>query len=58
MIVKGYAKMGTTGSITLARGLWSDLLLRFFGPAGLSILPDLFCWSALEVQEYVCAPTA
>jgi hypothetical protein len=58
MIVKGYPKMGAPKSITLATGLWSDFLLRFFGPTGLSILPDFLCWWALEVQEYVCAPTA
>jgi len=32
--------------------------LRFFGPSGMPILPDLLCWWALEVQQYVGAPTA
>jgi len=32
--------------------------LRFFGPSGLPILPDLLCWWALEGQQYVGTPTA
>jgi hypothetical protein len=30
----------------------------FFGPLGLPISPDLLRWWALEVPEYVDAPTA
>jgi hypothetical protein len=32
--------------------------LRFFRPSGLPISPDLLCWWALEVPEYVDVPTA
>jgi len=32
--------------------------LHFFGPSGLSILPDLLCWWGLDVHAYDGAPTA
>jgi len=35
-----------------------SIFLHFLGPSGLSILPDLLCWWALDVHAYDGAPTA
>jgi hypothetical protein len=48
-IATGYLRTGPTKSVTLPGWLRGYFFLRFFGPSGLPILPDLLCWWALEV---------
>jgi hypothetical protein len=53
-----YLKMSPTKSDTLPGCMAEIFSLRFFGPLGLPISPDLLCWWALEVPKCVSAPTS
>jgi hypothetical protein len=53
-----YLITGPTKCFILLRWLQGYFLLRFFGPSGLPISPNLRRWWALEVPEYVYSPTA
>jgi hypothetical protein len=50
-------KSWLTSFTSLARRQ-SYFSLRFYGPSGLPISPDLLCWWGFEVPKYVGTPTA